>query len=217
MSAEGVQDLEMPGKLEIMRAVQKGLDSLTVALHVDEVGGDKVWTQAVKTKLCEIGHGFGYEVCASGMDSKADYGEWLYDVTWLEYERDLGKRGLDLTVQARAAAAERKRRLLIDSHLVAECEWGNLKDIIDDFEKLLLARAGVCLMIFEGISKRIPEPRSKRAAEQLAGRIREFKGSCAEDDWLLAAWERNDDEEKGWSFRYFTIDRNAAIPFPPPN
>ena len=48
----------MPGKFEIMRAVQKGLDSLTVALHVDEVEGDKVWTKAVKTKLCEIGREF---------------------------------------------------------------------------------------------------------------------------------------------------------------
>ena len=31
----------MPGKFEIMRAVQKGLDSVTVALHVDEVEGGK--------------------------------------------------------------------------------------------------------------------------------------------------------------------------------
>ena len=46
--------------------------------------------------------------------------------------------------------------------------------------------------------------------EQLAGRVREFNGSRAEDAYLLAAWERN---ANGWSFRYFTIEMNAAIPF----
>ena len=82
--------------------------------------------------------------CARDVDkANRNHGEWLYDVTWLKYERDLGKRGLDLAVQARVAAAERKRCLLIDSHLVAECEWGNLEQIVDDFEKLLLARAGM--------------------------------------------------------------------------
>ena len=199
MSAEGVQEIEMPGKFEIMRAVQKGLDSLTVALHVDEVGGDKVWTKAVKTKLCEIGREFCRKVCASGVDEPApDYPEWLYDVAWLDYEK--------------SGQGE-----LVDATLVVECEWGNKGAIEDDFEKLLLARAGVHLMIFEGVSNRIPKPRSKEIAERLARKVREFNGSRAEDAWLLAAWERSADEENGWSFRYFTIEMNAAIPFPPPS
>ena len=94
--------------------------------------------------------------------------------------------------------------LLIDAHLVAECEWGDFEAIVEDFEKLLLARAGVCLMIFDGNYK----PGSKGIAERLAGRVREFNGSRAEDAWLLAAWEKRND---GWWFRYFTIEMNAAI------
>ncbi len=121
---------EMPGKFEIMRAVQKDLNSL----EVGEGESDTVWTTAVKTKLCKIGRDrFGCKVCASGVD-KADFGEWLYDVTWLEYEKN--DRG--------------KLVNLVDAPLVAECEWGNKGDIEDDFEKLLLARAGVRLMIFDG-------------------------------------------------------------------
>ena len=176
---------EMPGKFEIMRAVQDGLNSL----EVDKAARDTVWTKAVKTKLCEIGRGrFSCKVGASNVNKgDCDYGEWLYDVTWLEYER---------------------AGLLIDAHLVAECEWGDFKAIVEDFEKLLLARAGVRLMIFDGNYK----PGSKGIAERLAGRVREFNGSRAEDAWLLAAWEKNDDD---WSFRYFTIEMNAAIPFPP--
>ena len=62
-------------------------------------------------------------------------------------------------------------------------------------------------MIFDRPLQAHPRaPFQEELAEQLAGRIREFKGSRAEDAWLFAAWERNNDEEKGWSFRYFTID-----------
>ena len=52
--------------------------------------------------------------------------------------------------------------LHVEAPLVAECEWGNKGGIEDDFEKLLLARAGVRMMIFGSISKRIPKPRSER-------------------------------------------------------
>ena len=45
-------------------------------------------------------------------------------------------------------------------------------------------------------------------------KVREFKGSRAEDAWLLVAWEGSTDD---WWFRYFTIEMNAAIPFPPPS
>ena len=92
--------------------------------------------------------------------------------------------------------------------LVAECEWGNFERIIEDFEKLLQARAGFRLMIFTGSN----QANSEEIAERLADRVREFKGSRAEDAWLLAAWEGSSDD---WSFRYFTIEMNAAIPVVP--
>ena len=77
-----------------------------------------------------------------------DYGEWLYAVTWLDYE----KNGRGELVG------------LVDAPLVAECEWGNEGDIEDNFEKLLLARTGARLMIFNGYD----EPGSKGIAERLA-------------------------------------------------
>ena len=138
---EGLE-FEMPGKSEIMRAVRDGLNNL----EVDISERDTVWTKTIKTKLCEIGQDrFGCKVGARDVDKAArDYGEWLYDVTWLEYER---------------------YGLLIDAHLVAECEWSDFEAIVEDFEKLLLARAGVRLMIFDGNY----EPGSKEIAERLAG------------------------------------------------
>ena len=183
----------MPGKFEIMRAVQKGLDSLPIT--ADAAHGK--WNPAVKTELCKIGRDrFGYYVCARDVDeTDCDQGEWLYDVTWLEYEKN-GRIEL------------KARRKLVDAPLVAECEWGGLGDIYDDFEKILLARVSVRLMIFDGTY----EPGSKEIAKRLAERVREFNASRAEDAWLLAAWERSDDEEKGWSFKYFTIEMHTAIP-----
>ena len=101
---EGLE-IEMPGKFEIMRAVREALDNL----EIDDPKGDTEWTKAVKTKLCEIGRIFGCKVGAGGVDNPG-YGEWLYDVTWLEYERDYD--GLKWPATA-----------LIEVHLVAECEW----------------------------------------------------------------------------------------------
>ena len=188
----------MPGKFEIMRAVQDGLNSIRVDKSVES---DEVWTKAVKTELCNIGQDrFGCYVCAGGVD-KADHGEWLYDVTWLEYEKNGPSEG-------------KVRRKLVDAPLAAECEWDNLGEIYDDFEKLLLARTGVRLMIFHGWLK---HGGPQGIAEQLAGRVREFNGSHPEDAWLLAGWEKSNDEEKGGPFRYFTIEANQAVPFPPPS
>ena len=177
----------MPGKFEIMRAVRKGLDGLVV----DRRASNTEWTKAIKTKLCKIGTDeFRCKVGAHGVDEpEPDYREWLYDVTWLEYATD---------------------GPLIDAHLVAECEWGNLGEIGDDFEKLLLARASMRLMIFDGNYECDGcEPGSRRIAEHLAKCAKEFNGSRAEDAWLLAAWEKKG--EDGWSFSYFTIETNTAI------
>ena len=48
----------MPGTLEIMSAVRKGLDSLQLV----EADADSTWTKCIKTRLCDIGRGFGYQV-----------------------------------------------------------------------------------------------------------------------------------------------------------
>ena len=194
----------MPGKLEIMREVRKGLDSLKG--KVKRTASDTEWTSAIKTELCRIGRcEFCCKVGASDVNKcQCNYGEWLYDVTWLEYGGD-GQ--------------------LVDAHLVAECEWANLikNDEIDgDFRKLLLARTGVRLMVFNGDFRCDGcKPGTERIAKRLAESVRNFNGSCAEDAWLLAAWEKTESEkeeeyDRAWRFTYFTIDANTAIvhPFP---
>lgn len=168
----------MPESPEIIRAVKEGLNGLRTPVAAPT----NMWTRVIKTELCRIGQdSFGYKVYASGVSRhRRDGGEWLYDVTWLQYETS-------------------GRGELIDAPMVAECEWGDEQDIEDDFEKLLLARAGVRVMIFGGTDA---PGVAKNIADRLAEKVEAFQRSRAEDAWLLAAWEPNGD---GWQFRYFTI------------
>ncbi len=172
------REFDMPENSEIIRAVKEGLNSLRTPVAAPT----ETWTRVIKTELCRIGQeGFGYKVYASGVSrNRRDDGEWLYDVTWLQYETSGNGE-------------------LIGVPLVAECEWGDEQDIEDDFERLLLARAGVRVMIFGGTND--PDVAS-RIANRLAKKVEAFKRSCIKDDWLLAAWQPNGD---AWLFRYFTI------------
>ena len=139
------------------------------------------WTRAVLTLLCRIGQDqFDYLVYASSnfVDKEhKDGGEWLYDVTWCKYEDDFLK----------------------SVPVVAECEWGDVPQIKDDFEKLILARAAVRVFVFDG-------GYCKNGAEALANKVCDwvgaFEGSQKGDTYLLVGYER---DEKSWCFRYFNI------------
>ena len=171
------------GPLTVMEAVRTALDSLT--LTVQDSGKNR--TKALKTKLCECGRELGCRVSASGVGFG---GEWLYDVTWTEYSR-----GYEPGIQNQ----------MLDVHLVAECEWGNFAEVKKDFEKLLLARATLRLMVYDGNQ----DPGSDAIADQLAKYITHFRGTLDPDAWLLASLER-DADTGGFSFRFFGVDKMNA-------
>ena len=83
--------------------------------------------------------------------------------------------------------------------MVAECEWGDLEKIEEDFQKLFLARAAVRVMVFDGMYCR-------NGAEALANKLCDwvgaFEGSPKGDTYLLVEYE---EDEKTWNFRYFNI------------
>ncbi len=182
----------MLDKFEIIREVQNGLNNIKIARGATP----EMWTKEVKTELCKIGKRLRYYVAARSNEvarAHRDRGEWLYDVTWLVYEGDCDDR------------------LLVDAPLVAECEWGCLGEIYYDFNKLLLARSGVRLMIFTS-SRNQGGPRG--IAEKLARKVRNFKGYCSRDAWLLVAWESlmaQPNANDWYRFRYFTIDEKGGV------
>ncbi len=159
---------------EILRNLQK----LTANL-LDRNASNGDWTKAIKHELVRQGQKLGYEVAASGCED-ADYGEWLFDVSWLSYEWK----------------ADGPERCLKRLHLAAESEWGDLGAIYDDFEKLLVAKADVCLMIFQ-------EKNAKAIAEvaRLLGKsVKSFQGGEEGGRHLLLGYDLKEN-----TFRAFRL------------
>ena len=173
--------------------------------------GKTGWTQAINTTLCMIGREhFGMVVGASKVveGTHLDHGEWLYDVTWCDHDEDERMDGLPL---------------------VAECEWTNtIGHILEDFQKLLVARAGVHagvrLMIHEHFTNhgqppgRFPgdtfpgnnDDRAAWMAGHLAGHIRAFGCTQRDDVYLLAALQWDRDTAAEYRFRYFFLNTDGT-------
>ena len=148
---------------EITEIVRRSLEKLTTPL----VASRRQWTRDVKTTLGAAGRARGYWVCAGGLprdSAAADSGEWLYDLCWLRYQSDGDKP-------------------LVDADLVVESEWTGGEYLDEDFQKLLLARATVRLMIFDG---RNPVG-ADQTASRLARQVAVFRSTRDDDTWLFAA------------------------------
>jgi hypothetical protein len=95
---------------------------------------DTDWTTEIKKRFFEFAPK-NYKICATISPSvKADYGEWLYDLCWLEYGEDNEKYHY---------------KYLKNIVLALESEWGNSSQVIGDFHKLLQAKAQYKVMIFQ--------------------------------------------------------------------
>lgn len=139
---------------------------------VKKAGGEKdgVWTHEVKKILVNMAPKTnGIEVCASG--AGANWGEWLCDVTWLQY------------------SGERFQRPLLKMLLAAESEWGDEGDILDDFEKLLVCRADVRVMIFDD-SKKVD---LDKMITDLKTNTKSFAGIQNKDYFVFAYYKKSDD------------------------
>ena len=92
----------MPTSQDIMTKIQEGLSKLPSG------AGDRPRrTKAVKAELCRIGrnefHNTRFKVCADLPDNCRDYGEWLYDVTWLRYHEELADHQFVACLWSRSA------------------------------------------------------------------------------------------------------------------
>lgn len=97
---------------------------------------DHFWTNTIKEELCVAGSRRGFYTCATVDSRCADYGEWLYDLCWLDYGPD-------------GFLPDAEYRQLRSVALAMESEWKTCdRDLLDDFEKLLQAKAQLKLMIF---------------------------------------------------------------------
>lgn len=176
---------------QLERNIRKNLDAVLNDLDLNDAGGE-VWTRKVKTALCEACREVEdtFYLYATGVDCAEK--EWLYDVSCLEYKDD-PEDGLDRCYH----------RLLKRIVMVAECEWGDQGRIFDDFEKLLLARADLRVMLFEGNTLAKLEDRFQPFLRYIAA----YRDARIGDTWLLAAFGYDEDENGNCGNRKFDYCR----------
>lgn len=154
-------------------AVEQALREVHARLMVQSLG-NSAWTRAVMDAVggltaarCPQG------ICAyKGSQPTQWYsgGEWMFDLAWI--------------VQQAAGPAEYARTIGLP--LVLECEWLGWRDVWDDFDKLLVARAGLRVFIF---SRDATTP--EHAADILLNRARAFVEATESDGWLICEWTRD--------------------------
>ena len=96
-----------------------------------------------------------------------------------------------------------KDGLLRSIPLVAESEWGNRPDVWDDFQKLLIIRAAVRVMIFSADSS----PEASSLVEELKQQIQYFVSSQERARYLFAS--RVDEENPPFSVEEYVFKRTS--------
>jgi|GEM_PF-7016795 len=109
---------------------------------------------------------------------KSRGGEWLYDLCWLEYVAP-------------------DSDVIVGMPLALESEWGNDTEILEDFQKLLVSRAALRVMIF-GERNRSTECTKKTLCKQ----IESYRDGDVDDRYLLAAYDAG-------RFVFFLLDGNG--------
>jgi hypothetical protein len=147
----------------------ESLDSLPLEAVQRAWTTDRTWTSELKQRIGRLGKEHGYYICANGCAEPDTQGEWLYDLVWLSING----------------------QLIVDVPLVLESEWAtDRKNILEDFGKLLLARADHRVMIFQ--QKNPLEV--GRVYDLLSEQISAFSRSQPGDRYLLAGFNWTPDK-----------------------
>ena len=141
--------------------------------------GARVWTHNIMSELCNAGQALGYDVCTTGGVTQANSPGWLFDQVWLDW----------------IPTPRQLKRI----SLVVECEWGmTCEEIFYDFEKLLVARADVRLMIFQARNAE----RVNELFDGMEEEARDFYQSQPGDYYMLVGY---DNAESVFLRRQFSI------------
>jgi hypothetical protein len=123
---------------------------------------DREWTTQIKEDIGSLGVAHGWAVCTSGFEGRFEC-EWLYDLIWYRSNPD---------------------NHLADVYLVLESEWGiKQSDIKYDFEKLLLAKATLKVMVFQAYDQDI-----SGVFSLLERGIRTFQKHSANETYIFAGF-----------------------------
>ncbi len=127
------------------------------------------WTQEILDAIVKLARDAGQEAYVSRKYKTEAHGnEWLYDLTWLEYST--------------------QERRLTRAVAVLESEWSRShNDIFYDFQKLLLARADLRVMVFQVYNM----DQWHKVVKQFVSEIQDFEQSQANDRYLFSGWSND--------------------------
>jgi hypothetical protein len=139
------------------------------------------FTREVKMAIGLVGKKYDCTICSS----EHEYCEWLYDLCW---------RNLD------------ENDLVLNLPLVMECEWHTGYDeLLDDFQKLLVARADHRVFLCQ----QKPEHWAERVG-QFIEQVRRYDGTKAGDRYLFGSWTVD-----GWHFKQYIVGSGGREPETP--
>lgn len=133
------------------------------------------WTRAIKNEIGRLGSSLGYEVYASSCDFAKD-GEWLFDLTWADYDNDQYLRGVPLAL---------------------ESEW-TPSEVVDDFCKLMVSKAKHRVMVFWASNRASASKKIKELIDEIVNSQLPKKG----DRYLFACWIQGADK---FDFRLYVV------------
>ena len=119
------------------------------------------WTRAIKNEIAKVGNQLGYEVYASSCEF-AKYGEWIFDLTWADIDKDEYLRSIPLAL---------------------ESEWIP-SEVLDDFCKLLVSRAKHRVMVFWAGNK----TSMKSKIEEMVDEVKNSRMTESGDRYLFTCW-----------------------------
>ena len=145
----------------VEQKIQAVLDSIADSDRKNRGFSDARWTKLIKLGLRSLGQELGHDVSAFGLEKSS---EWMFDLMWSRQTEDDYFERVALAV---------------------EIEWKmDEENIFRDFEKLLVAKAPLKLMVFQQASKGGVAARVKN----LTRAIRKFKGKFASERYLIAGY-----------------------------
>ena len=148
----------------------------------------KQWTEKVLITLCKLGKELGYTAWATGVpDEYCDGNEFLYDASW--HETDNCGRTISLP-------------------MVAECEWGNSGEVDYDFQKLLLARSKVRVMVY-WIAQR---ENQEETCDRLRKHVGTFNGIEGDTYLLIGQFYENTEDVFRFQFHRITDEGPGNLP-----
>ncbi len=128
------------------------------------------WTNTILKGLGRLGRNLRFRVYTSRGNPRndPDVGEWLYDLMWLRYDRQGYPQSIPLVLESELGADRRDR--------------------VDDFYKLLVARADHRIMIFCAANK----SRAESIVDELVDELEHSGLSRRGDRYLLAGLLESD-------------------------